>query len=150
MIADHISWLTKPDFCKKNDVPNLGPTGLNEVQNEVFHLFLSLHTKIEPETRVGGGGGGGGIGLPFSQVWFIWFLRDFFNYSYHKKTNFPDSPFPHWNLSEWNIFHNLTNVNLSFRKKLQDNYLSCFYEDCKNNLSTICRFVDLTLLKNLI
>ena len=43
-------------------------------------------------------------------------------------------------LDEWNI---------SFHWALENNFLSCFYEDFKKNLSTICRFADLTIHKNL-
>ena len=41
------------------------------------------------------------------------------------------------------------NMNLCFHEALKDDSLSYFYEDYKNNLSTICRFVDLALDKNL-
>ena len=48
VVADHgIYWLAKPDFWKekekeKNGGLNLGPAGLNQTQNQVFCIFLSL------------------------------------------------------------------------------------------------------------
>ena len=40
VIANHdIYWLTGPDFEKKSAAENLGPTGLNQSQNEVFCHF---------------------------------------------------------------------------------------------------------------
>ena len=40
------------------------------------------------------------------------------------------------------------NVNVRFHLVLKDDFLTYFYEGCKNNLSTICRFPDSTLHKN--
>ena len=40
-------------------------------------------------------------------------------------------------------------MTIRFHEALEDDFLSYFYEDYKNNLSIICRFVDLALHKNL-